>query len=469
MSGYYPALTENKIINLVRAIRDCLNGRSNAFGKFTLTANASSTTASAENRRFSFYCWKHGRRSVSLLAHRGLASRIHVRNAAESGKPEPTRMTRTNHQVAKHHASLWLENDQCMLMIAVATGSIISSLKPASAFARPHAGHAATIDTASGAAVSRTKVERVITCAVLAVTTLLIPNHPAAAQLSQNWNWCSGEEWVTRDQRLAACTAIVETGGEPPAHLALAHCNRGMTYLKNNLIALGKLDPDLDKADLDRAMADFNEAVRLDPGRYQTLVCRGYGYFAIGDYDRAIADFDQAISVDSKPFQVFIARGQIHRIKGDLDRAVADFSEAIRHNPNNALAFSHRGGAYAAKKNYGRVISDLGESIRLDPKNADAFNIRCSTYFAMNDFDRAIADCNEAISLDPNGPLAYVSRGAAYGAKKNYVQAIADFTEAIRLEPALRLAYLNRGRAHSAMGDTRRANADFDRARLLKR
>lgn len=49
MSGYYPSLSENKLINIVRAIRDCLNGRSNAFGQFTLTANAASTTVAAEN------------------------------------------------------------------------------------------------------------------------------------------------------------------------------------------------------------------------------------------------------------------------------------------------------------------------------------------------------------------------------------------------------------------------------------
>lgn len=49
MSGYYPSLSENKLINIVRAVRDALNGRSNAFGQFTLTANAASTTVAAEN------------------------------------------------------------------------------------------------------------------------------------------------------------------------------------------------------------------------------------------------------------------------------------------------------------------------------------------------------------------------------------------------------------------------------------
>lgn len=49
MSGYYPSLQENKLINIVRAVRDALNGRSNAFGTFTLAAAAASTTVLAEN------------------------------------------------------------------------------------------------------------------------------------------------------------------------------------------------------------------------------------------------------------------------------------------------------------------------------------------------------------------------------------------------------------------------------------
>src|ERR1700674_1712783 len=116
--------------------------------------------------------------------------------------------------------------------------------------------------------------------AVLAAATSLIAG-PTAAQESQNWKWCSGHESTSLDQRLAACNAIIETSGEMPMSLAVAHCDRGIVYLQ--------------KGERDRAMAEFNEAVRLGPGRYAGLVCRGHAFFAEGDLDRAIADYDQAI------------------------------------------------------------------------------------------------------------------------------------------------------------------------------
>ena len=50
--------------------------------------------------------------------------------------------------------------------------------------------------------------------------------------------------------RSRACTAIIETPQESPRNRAVAYNNRG------NACA---------KGDLDRAIADFNEAIRLDP------------------------------------------------------------------------------------------------------------------------------------------------------------------------------------------------------------
>src|SRR5262245_58507641 len=116
----------------------------------------------------------------------------------------------------------------------------------------------------------------------------------AAAQRSQNWRWCAGQDWTPREQRLAACTAIIETRSETASNLAIAFCNRGMIHLDKKFTHLGKPDSTLAKEDIERAMADFDEAVRLDPGRYGSLVCRGHGYYAIGDFDRAIANYAQA-------------------------------------------------------------------------------------------------------------------------------------------------------------------------------
>ncbi len=91
------------------------------------------------------------------------------------------------------------------------------------------------------------------------------------------------------------------------------------------------------KQDYERAIADFNEAIRLDPKSAVTFHFRGLAYAAKQDYDRAIADYDEAIRLDPKSATIPVYdRGQAYAAKQDYDRAIADFNEAIKLDPKFA-------------------------------------------------------------------------------------------------------------------------------------
>ena len=77
---------------------------------------------------------------------------------------------------------------------------------------------------------------------------------------------------------------------------------------------------------------------------------RGNGYHEKGDYDRAILDYDQAVRLNPSHANAFSNRGVAYARKGDYDRAIQDYDEAIRLNPNHADAFSNRGVAYGARE-----------------------------------------------------------------------------------------------------------------------
>ena len=65
-----------------------------------------------------------------------------------------------------------------------------------------------------------------------------------------------------------------------------------------------------------------------------------------GDTDRAIADFDAAVKLDPNDAIAVNNRGLRHRNKGDADRAIADFSAAIKLKPDYVNALYNRGTAY---------------------------------------------------------------------------------------------------------------------------
>ena len=57
----------------------------------------------------------------------------------------------------------------------------------------------------------------------------------------------------------------------------------------------------LDKDNYDRAIADYTEALRLNPNDTAALVNRGIAYRDKGQYDQAIEDHDRAIRLDLHP------------------------------------------------------------------------------------------------------------------------------------------------------------------------
>jgi tetratricopeptide (TPR) repeat protein len=57
---------------------------------------------------------------------------------------------------------------------------------------------------------------------------------------------------------------------------------------------------------------------------------RGIAYSQKHDYDRGIADFSEAILLNPKLAMAFYLRGVAYDANGNHDRAAADLNEAIR-------------------------------------------------------------------------------------------------------------------------------------------
>jgi lipoprotein NlpI len=162
-----------------------------------------------------------------------------------------------------------------------------------------------------------------------------------------------------------------------------------------------------EKNDNDRAIADYSEAIRVNPKYANAYIGRGSAWYAKKDFDRAIADYDEAIRIDPKNGLAYLDRGYAWSAKKDFDRAIADYDEAIRRYPTYAEAFDLRGHAWQTKGNLDRAIADFGETIKIDPQHIDALASRGRAYFYKGDFKASAADLLNASKLteDPYAVL----------------------------------------------------------------
>jgi tetratricopeptide (TPR) repeat protein len=100
-------------------------------------------------------------------------------------------------------------------------------------------------------------------------------------------------------------------------------------------------------------------SIKADPRSAFSFQNRGISKEALRDLDGALTDLNQAIRLDPTLPQPLINRTAIWRVRGDYDRASADGSEAIRlakekppvnimTPPNSVLisGYTHRALAY---------------------------------------------------------------------------------------------------------------------------
>src|SRR5262249_45239972 len=154
---------------------------------------------------------------------------------------------------------------------------------------------------------------------------------------------------------------------------------------------------------------DFDSAIRLYPDYGNTYMYRGLAWAKKRDFNRAIVDFNEAIRRD--PSDAFLALSNLGNVAeeiGEHDRAIENYGRAIELNPNYFPAYYSRAGAYYAKGDYDQAIEDYGRAIRLKPNYAEAFNNRAIAYFAKGDVDKAVADFGAAVRLNPNNVTAVV-------------------------------------------------------------
>jgi tetratricopeptide (TPR) repeat protein len=231
----------------------------------------------------------------------------------------------------------------------------------------------------------------------------------------------SDGQFAPPDQRIAACTSIIQSSRAAPELESNAYYLRGNAYL--------------DEDRYDEAISDESDAIRLDPNHAGAFALRGRGYQGKGQFDQALADENKAIALNPHLEIPFVFRGSISLYKEQYDRALQDYDQAIRINPSDYNAFFGRARAYDGKRLFARAIGDYDQTIHLNPRFPDAFYLRGLSYGALGKTDPGIADLGQAIRLNPNYAEAFYYRGLFYKNASQYRQAIADFDQALRIKP----------------------------------
>ena len=272
-------------------------------------------------------------------------------------------------------------------------------------------------------------------------------------------------------------------------------------------LAKASVKPDEAAKFLEKALKDFDRAVKLDPrqaacrtcsgprstwiwaitkARWPTAtrpwtadpnlaaahVARARGECELSEIDKAIIDCDSAIHLDENLIEAYVIRAKARLEKSSEMRTLAEVAECRQAAADCRTAID------ASKKFQGRSgrpeacprrcaawrTSFAVRSIRICtprrrpwPSTNRPFpwiptsSVRCLrravTRSAAEDYAGALNDCNTAISIDSARPEAYSGRGWVYAMKLEFPKAIEDFTQAVSLDHKCAKAYSGRARS----------------------
>ena len=191
----------------------------------------------------------------------------------------------------------------------------------------------------------------------------------------------------------------------------------------------------------DRAEADYNAALQIEPLDPDFYAKRGFYFSRRGRYDDALADFRRGNELVPTDGGFPFGEGEVYGKLGQHEKAAESYTEAIRRNSGITSYYRERGSAYnslgkfkEAKADYDKALA-LGYPVPAPRETADANLGRGFASWRLGRYQDAIDDFTAVLKVVPRSSRAYAWRGAAYQSLGKRSEAVADYKAALAIDP----------------------------------
>lgn len=220
--------------------------------------------------------------------------------------------------------------------------------------------------------------------------------------------------------------------------------------------------------EIDKAIKNFEEAVKIDP-KYANAYCAlsycyslkgSSGWMPIAEaYAKAKDYVLKAIELDPNNPNSHLSLGTIKFFHNwDFEGAEASLQKAIDLKLNSSLLNQIYGWFLIAKGDSEKAIERMAEAVKQDPLSLPLLTNLADAYAFAGKFDEALVHYDKVIELDPSFRRAFEAKGMIYMGKKDFDKAIANLEHYHNMigHPLKGLSSL--GHCYAAAGFTDKAN-----------
>lgn len=211
------------------------------------------------------------------------------------------------------------------------------------------------------------------------------------------------------------------------------------------------------------ALADLDQAIKLDEKNARGIAAaawkeKGRLHSNNGDLDSAVADLSEAIRLDSASGTYYLDRAALLSRKGDNERALADYSEAITADGKSPVAYLARADFLRDQGQYDKAVADYDKSAEILSDNPAAYGGRALTRFYQGDFAKAAQDFRKVVEQQPNAYsllwlyLSSARAGSARGARDEIAKPAAQLKADEWPGPIVQLVLGKKSSADAVLG-----------------
>ena len=253
---------------------------------------------------------------------------------------------------------------------------------------------------------------------------------------------------------------------------AAARHQRGLEHLSGNR-------PDL-------ALAELEQALRLDPRNHEFLKSLGNAHKAMGSREKAVDCYRRSLALTPDYPPSLYNLGLILHEMNRLEEAEGLFRRVCEIEPRDADALIHLGLVYCKRSRFadgervfrlalklapgnpflwmclgnacrelgkpGEAVAAYGTALELEPGSAEALDGLGNILQEQGRLDEAIENYRAAIRSAPGSAASYNGLGCTLLRKNRLDDAVDSFRKAISLQPDLAGAHLNLGNALGLRG-----------------
>lgn len=216
--------------------------------------------------------------------------------------------------------------------------------------------------------------------------------------------------------------------------------------------------------DFDKALAQFETALALEPEKTEIFIQKGLFYKEYEMFDEALEAFETAGKKGHPKLVVHKEKANIYLEMGEKRKAIAEHNKALEIDPTFETSLMMLGRLNFEIEDYQRSIEYYTRAIQQDKSSVFAYYNRAISHFFFKNYDECIEDMHQVLKEKEDVLGAHFYLGAAYERKQVLNAAYEHMEEFVKFKPDDAEGLFRAGRIAHNLGKAKEACEYWERA-----